>query len=88
MRSSSTSSRGKFRLRAATAEPLTEDAPRFLWPSWKTARTHPKKDAVDMMFISLSIFGQRERKPPTAREYPPFQACGRLSRALKEYRFA
>jgi hypothetical protein len=61
MRPSSGSSRGIRRLRAAVAKPLMKDAPRFLWPFWKPDWSHRNKDAVDMMFISLSILGELNR---------------------------
>src|SRR5262249_11025211 len=68
MRPSSGSSRGERRLRAAIAEPLAEDAPRFPWPSRKPARSHRNKDAVDMMLISLSLWGHRASDRPTERQ--------------------
>src|SRR4051794_1933285 len=66
MRPSSASTRiGQDRRRAATAEPLGRG-----WlpvrTFWKPDLSHRNKDADAMMFISLSILGQREKKPPTA----------------------
>jgi hypothetical protein len=65
MRPSSGSSRGKRRLRAAIAEPLAEDAPRFPGLFWKPDRSHRNKDGVDMMLISLSLRGHRVSDRPT-----------------------
>ena len=49
-------------------------------PFSKPDRSQRNKDAVNMMFISLSILGQRKRKPPTAlRDRPRLFSRGRDS---------